>query len=255
MSTITTLASSDSGSTSRGVINTNFSNLNTDKAELASPTFTGTVTLPVGLTGIAKLTAGVVSAVTAPTGTIVGTSDSQTLTTKTLTTPIIATIHDTNDLPWVKSVATASAVNWITLTNSATGSNPAISVNGSDSNLDVLIYGKGTGKVKVSASYGDYTSDSDGATVTFDMSVSNKHTVTITANRTLAVSNVSTGQVFLITVKQDGTGSRTVTWFSGISWAGGSTPTLTTTASKADTFGFLCTAANTYYGFIIGQNI
>lgn len=33
MSTITTLASGDNGSTSRGVINTNFSNLNTDKLE------------------------------------------------------------------------------------------------------------------------------------------------------------------------------------------------------------------------------
>ncbi len=33
MSTITTLGTSDTGSTSRGIINTNFSNLNTDKLE------------------------------------------------------------------------------------------------------------------------------------------------------------------------------------------------------------------------------
>lgn len=61
------------------------------KAPLASPTFTGTVTLPTGLTGIAKLASGVVSAVTAPSGTIVGTSDSQELTNKTLTSPVINT--------------------------------------------------------------------------------------------------------------------------------------------------------------------
>jgi len=48
MSTITNIAGSDLPSDSRGVINTNFSNLNTDKAELASPTFTGTPTLPTG---------------------------------------------------------------------------------------------------------------------------------------------------------------------------------------------------------------
>lgn len=52
------------------------------KAPLASPTFTGTVTLPVALSGIAKLTSGVVSAVTAPSGAIVGTTDTQTLTNK-----------------------------------------------------------------------------------------------------------------------------------------------------------------------------
>jgi hypothetical protein len=58
-------------------------------APKTSPTFTGTVTLPTGLTGIVKASSGVVSAVTAPSGTIVGTTDTQTLTNKTLTSPII----------------------------------------------------------------------------------------------------------------------------------------------------------------------
>lgn len=48
MTTITTILGTDYPSDSRAVINTNFSNLNTDKAELASPTFTGTPTLPTG---------------------------------------------------------------------------------------------------------------------------------------------------------------------------------------------------------------
>lgn len=100
--------------------------------------------------------------------------------------------------------------------------------------------------------------DTDGATVTFDMSdvtKGNVRTVTLGGNRILAVSNVVVGQKFVIRLTQDGTGSRTVTWWSTINWVGGVTPVLTTTASKTDAFGFLCTATNTYDGYILGQNI
>lgn len=99
------------------------------------------------------------------------------------------------------------------------------------------------------------TADSDGATITFDLNVTNIHAVTLGGNRTLALSNAAAGQVFIIRLLQDGTGSRTVTWFSTIKWAGGSAPTLTTTASKADAFGFICTSSGNYDGFVVGQNI
>ena len=97
--------------------------------------------------------------------------------------------------------------------------------------------------------------ESDGATITFDLNDGNTQGVTLGDNRTLAISNEVAGQKFMLRILQDGTGSRTVTWFSTIKWAGGSAPTLTTTASKADVFGFLCTAADTYDGFVVGQNI
>lgn len=103
-----------------------------------------------------------------------------------------------------------------------------------------------------------YGTESDGATVTFDMSDSDKgdvRTVTLAGNRTLALSNVAVGQRFTIVLKQDGTGSRTVTWWSGISWPYNVVPTLTTTASKYDVFGFVCIASNTYLGFVIGQSL
>lgn len=50
------------------------------------------------LTGIIKSNGSAISAVTAPSGTIVGTSDSQTLTNKTLTTPIISSISNTGTI-------------------------------------------------------------------------------------------------------------------------------------------------------------
>ena len=98
-------------------------------------------------------------------------------------------------------------------------------------------------------------SNTDGSTVTFDLNEANVHTVTLGGNRTFAISNETAGQKFIIRILQDGTGSRTVTWFSTIKWAGGSAPTLTTTGGKADVVGFLVTGTDTYDGFVVGQNI
>ena len=95
----------------------------------------------------------------------------------------------------------------------------------------------------------------DAATITFDISQGNKQKVTLGGNRTLAVSNVKDGQVFIIKLTQDATGSRTVTWWSGISWVNGEVPTLTTTANKSDVFGFVQTGTNTYDGFIVGMEV
>lgn len=111
----------------------------------------------------------------------------------------------------------------------------------------------------VTKSYIDsgYQTATDGATVTFDLGNGGyrKHKVTLGGARTLAISNGIVGQVFIIDLIQDGTGSRTVTWFSTIKWAGGTVPTLTTTANKIDSFGFIVTSAGNYQGYVIGQNL
>lgn len=51
---ITTINSGDSGSVSRTTINDNFTDLDTTKADLASPTFTGSPVLPTGTTGVTQ---------------------------------------------------------------------------------------------------------------------------------------------------------------------------------------------------------
>ena len=59
-------------------------------------------------------------------------------------------------------------------------------------------------KPTVNASVQAITADSDGATVTFDMTSSNVHTVTLGGNRTLAVTNVTAGQFFYVRLLQIG---------------------------------------------------
>ena len=90
------------------------------------------------------------------------------------------------------------------------------------------------------------TTATDGATVTFDLRVSPKQKVTLAGSRTLALNSASyyVGQVFALKITQDGTGSRTVTWWSGIKWPDGTVPTLTTTLNRSDWFLFVCTDAS-----------
>ena len=93
-------------------------------------------------------------------------------------------------------------------------------------------------------------------TATLDLDKSTTHRITMPAgNITIALSGGTNAQKFIVEIIQDSVGSRTVTWFTTIKWADGTAPTLTTTANKKDTFGFERTGADTYDGFIIGQNI
>jgi len=94
------------------------------------------------------------------------------------------------------------------------------------------------------------------ATSTFDFAFSNIHSLTLSAaTTTLSFANPVSGQAVITRIGQDGTGGRTVVFPSTIYWAGGTTPTLTSTASKIDCFGLLCTASGYYDGYIVGQNI
>lgn len=73
----------------------------------------------------------------------------------------------------------------------------------------------------------------DGATIAVDWNNGNSQAVTLGGNRTVTFSNPKSGAVYRLYLKQDGTGSRTVTWPT-VKWQGGSAPTLTTTAGKTD---------------------
>ena len=73
----------------------------------------------------------------------------QTLTNKTLTSPIINEIDDANSNEQIKFTTTASAVNEITITNAATLTAPEISATGNDTDIDLKITPKGAGKINL----------------------------------------------------------------------------------------------------------
>lgn len=159
------------------------------------------------------------------TASVVTVGGTQTLTSKTLTSPTITAPAITG----ATTIGTGATITTPTITK------PVLNVTNPT---------------------GQTYSPSAAGTATLDLSLANQHYITMPAgNITIALSNDTNNQVFLVSITQDATGSRTVTWFTTIRWAGGSPPTLTTTASKRDTFGFIRTGSGTYDGFVIGQNI
>jgi hypothetical protein len=84
------------------------------------------------------------------TGTV-STSAVQTLTNKTLTSPIINEINDANGNEQIIFSSTASAINELTITNAAAGNAPSIATTGGDTNIGLTIAPKGTGDVNVDA--------------------------------------------------------------------------------------------------------
>lgn len=95
----------------------------------------------------------------------------------------------------------------------------------------------------------------DGAAITWDMSLGYNAKVTLGGNRTLAVSNPVLGMTYCLGVIQDATGSRTMTWPSSFDWGTTGAPTLTTTASKRDRITLFCTDASTpkFDAFLSGK--
>lgn len=76
-------------------------------------------------------------------------------------------------------------------------------------------------------------------TITLDFGSANNFEFVLDGTSTLgAPTNASGGQCGAITVRQDGTGSRTLAYNAVFNFAGGTAPTLTTTASGVDVISF-----------------
>ena len=185
------------------------------------------------------------------------TIDTSTGTTITIPTGRVLTVTDNSGISIAGTAVSATATQlnvMATVTASATEINVLDGIpagltstelgysDGVTSAIQTQMNTKGVGDALLASAQnwtagqrGEITALTDGATITIDMADSNNFSVTLGGNRTFAnPSNDTAGQSGSIFITQDGTGSRTASWGTDWEFAGGTAPTLTTTAAASD---------------------
>ncbi len=88
----------------------------------------------------------------------------------------------------------------------------------------------------------------DAATITPDFGANQNFTVTLAGNRTLAnPTNIVVGQTGSFFLVQDGTGSRTLSFDTYYDFAGGTAPTISTTAAAVDRIDYIVRTATSIH--------
>jgi hypothetical protein len=159
------------------------------------------------------------------------------------------------------TVATATSTPAITLTTSITGL-----LKGNGTALSAATAGTDyvtptgtetlTNKTLTNPTVTNYTetafSANSSTAITLALTNGTVQIVTLTASTTITMPTAALGKSFILLLRQDATGSRTVTW-STVNWSGGTAPTITSTASKQDIFSFFSDGTS-WYGVTVGQN-
>lgn len=122
--------------------------------------------------------------------------------------------------------------------------------------FDIPSGSTGTGVVLTNPTVTNYVetlfSANTGTAITVNLANGTVQNLTLTGNATITMPTAVAGKSFIIMLRQDGTGSRSVTW-STVVWPGGTAPTITGTANKMDMYSFFSDGTN-WYGVIVSQN-
>jgi hypothetical protein len=90
-----------------------------------------------------------------------------------------------------------------------------------------------------------------GVSYTLNLNSGTLFILTLLANTTVTMPPAAAGKSFVV-ILNSGTGGYSVTWAT-VRWPNNTSPTLTSTASKADIFTFF-SDGNYWYGGTLGQN-
>jgi len=95
-----------------------------------------------------------------------------------------------------------------------------------------------------------------GTAATIDLNAGTFATATLTGNCVFTFSNpVSGASSFTLLLINDATAGRTITWPPAVRWPGGTIPTRTTTANRADVYTFFTVNSGTvWYGNLAQYN-
>jgi hypothetical protein len=200
-----------------------------------------------GITG--ATTNGTALTLVAP---VLGTPASATLTNATglpLTTGVTGTLPVANGGTGITSLGTGVAT-WLGTPSSAN----LISAVTDETGSGVLVFNNTpslTNPTVTNYVETPFTANSSTA-ITIALTNGTVQIITLTGNATITMPTATSGKSFIMFLKQDGTGSRTVTW-STVKWAGGTAPTITSTASRQDILSFFADGTN-WYGVVVAQN-